>query len=399
MTPEDPIGEDMTMGIRLPNVPELHELPEMGEAEGCIQCMQGSKLVLFITGKCHWACDYCPLSDTRRESPYMYANERRCSNFDEVIEEARAMRATGAGITGGDPIMDFEHTLEGIRRLRGEFGPDFHMHMYTSIAFRPDWAIRLKDAGLDEIRFHLLDFKLQPYLKTIRAASDAGIFTGVEVPCPPDMESQMFQLLEDLRDTGIHFLNLNELEITLGNQENMEVRGFNLSDGITAGAAGSSELAVRLKDRVRLANSSLEDTEDGVIREPYGFHLKYCTSVFKDSGQLRRRFLRRGEATILPHETLTDDGTLLFGAIYCSSEDSSDYISEIIDECEIPRSFLHFDEFQNRIEIPLLLAEEIAGEVLSPVALVEVHPTHERMEMSLIWLNEYRPTDFLIEDD
>ena len=389
----------MAMEIRLPNVPDLPELPEVGEAEGCIQCMQGSKLVLFITGKCHWACDYCPLSDTRRESQFMYANERRCSNFDEVIEEAKAMRATGAGITGGDPIMDFEHTLDGIRRLRNEFGPDFHMHMYTSIAFRSEWANRLKDAGLDEIRFHLLDFKLQPYLEVIRASSDAGIFTGVEIPCPPDMEAEMFLILEELRDTGVHFLNLNELEITLGNQENMEVRGFNLSDGITAGAAGSSELAVRLKNRVRAAESSLPDPEDGEFRESYGFHLKYCTAVYKDAGQLRRRFLRRGEATISPHETLTDDGTLLFGAIYCSTEDVSDFISDIMSECDLPRSFVHHDEEQNRIEIPLLLAEEIAEEVTSPVALVEVHPTHERMEMTLVWLNEHRPLDFLTDVD
>ena len=309
------------------------------------------------------------------------------------------MRATGAGITGGDPIMDFEHTLDGIRRLRNEFGPDFHMHMYTSIAFRSEWANRLKDAGLDEIRFHLLDFKLQPYLEVIRASSDAGIFTGVEIPCPPDMEAEMFLILEELRDTGVHFLNLNELEITLGNQENMEVRGFNLSDGITAGAAGSSELAVRLKNRVRAAESSLPDPEDGEFRESYGFHLKYCTAVYKDAGQLRRRFLRRGEATISPHETLTDDGTLLFGAIYCSTEDASDFISDIMSECDLPRSFVHHDEEQNRIEIPLLLAEEIAEEVTSPVALVEVHPTHERMEMTLVWLNEHRPLDFLTDVD
>jgi len=384
----------MAMEIRLPNIPDLHELPEVGEAEGCIQCMQGSKLVLFITGKCHWACDYCPLSDTRRESPYMYANERQCTNFDEVIEEAKAMKATGAGITGGDPIMDFEHTLEGIQRLRNEFGTDFHMHMYTSIAFRPEWAVRLKEAGLDEIRFHLLDFNLDPYLQILRESSEVGLFTGVEIPCPPDMESEMFQLLEDLRDTGIHFLNLNELEITLGNQENMEVRGFNLSNGITAGAAGSAELATRLKNRVQAAESSFPDPEDGEVRSSYGYHLKYCTSVFKDAGQLRRRFLRRGEATLAPHETLTEDGTLLFGAIYCYPEDVSEHINEIMEVCDLPRTFLHHDENLNRIEIPLILAEEIAEDVHSPVAFVEVHPTHERMEMTLVWLNNHRPDDF-----
>ncbi|HIH84533.1 MAG TPA: radical SAM protein [Candidatus Thalassarchaeaceae archaeon] len=381
----------MVMGIRLPNVPELHEAPEAGEAEGCIQCMQGSKLVLFITGKCHWACDYCPLSENRKESDFMFANERRCTDYDEVIEEARAMRATGAGITGGDPMMDFNHTLEGIRRLRSEFGPTFHMHLYTSIAFRLDWAPLLAEAGLDEIRFHLLDFKLDPYRKIIRACADAGIHTGVEVPCPPDMESEMFALLENLRDTGISFLNLNELEITVGNHDQMDVRGFNLSDGITAGAAGSSELAERLRDRVRAADVSAPDPDDGGIRAAYGYHLKFCTAVYKDAGQLRRRFLRRGEATIAPHETLTDDGTLLFGAIYSSSEDAQGDIEEIRDVCDLPATFLHYDEAESRIEIPLVIAEEFAEEIDAPVALVEVHPTHERLEMTLIWLNEHRP--------
>ena len=96
--------------------------PEQGEAEGCIQCQMGSKLVLFVTGKCHWGCDYCPLSDNRRETPDMFANERRCSNFDEVIEEGKAMRATGTGITGGDPMLDFDKTVLAIRELKKHLG-------------------------------------------------------------------------------------------------------------------------------------------------------------------------------------------------------------------------------------------------------------------------------------
>ena len=39
----------------------------------------------------------------------MFANEKDgAQNFDEVIEEGKAMRATGTGITGGDPMLDFE---------------------------------------------------------------------------------------------------------------------------------------------------------------------------------------------------------------------------------------------------------------------------------------------------
>ena len=44
---------------------------ESGEAEGCVQCQKGRRL----SRKCHWGCDYCPLSDNRRESPDMFANE------------------------------------------------------------------------------------------------------------------------------------------------------------------------------------------------------------------------------------------------------------------------------------------------------------------------------------
>jgi len=373
--------------LDLPQVPNLAEAPYDGDTEGCIQCQMGSKLVLFVTGNCHWQCDYCPLSESRRDIDWMFANERRCETFDEVIEEARAMRATGAGITGGDPLMARERTLEGIARLKAEFGPGFHLHMYTSIPFRPEWASEFAEAGLDEIRFHLLDLEAERYRETIAACSEAGILTGVEIPCEPDREGDLLELLETLRDLEVSFLNLNELEITVGNHHNMELRGFNLSTEITAGAAGSAELAIAMRDRVMAAERGDPDPKDGEMREAYDYHLKFCTAVYKDAGQMRRRFLRRGEATIAPHEVLTDDGTLLFGAIGASEDTKGEWMSELVSVTGLPQRFLLWDEVNERIEMPLVVAESIAEDVDAPVSMVEVLPTHERLEVTVVWLN------------
>ena len=379
----------MTFSVRLPNVPDLPEPAIADDTEGCIQCQLGSKLVLFITGHCHWMCDYCPLSENRREIDWMFANERRVEigDWDAVIEEARAMNATGAGITGGDPVMARERVLEACKILKNEFGEDFHLHMYTSIPFKAQWAQDFAEAGLDEIRFHFLDLESEKYTETMAACVESGMLTGVEIPCEPDKENELMELLETMRDMPVQFLNLNELEITVGNHDNMEVRGFNLSDEITAGAAGSGELATRMRDRVMAASIGAADPEDGTVREPYPYHLKYCTATYKDSGQLRRRFIRRGEHTISPHEILTEDGTLLFGAIDCAQEESDDWIDEIHSETGLPKRFMLYDSDNERIELPLSMAEELVGEIEAPISLVEVHPTHERLEMTVVYLN------------
>ncbi len=379
----------MTFSVRLPNVPDLPEPAIAEDTEGCIQCQMGSKLVLFITGHCHWMCDYCPLSENRREIDWMFANERRVDvgDWQAVIEEARAMNATGAGITGGDPVMARDRVLEACKILKNEFGNDFHLHMYTSIPFKAEWAKDFAEAGLDEIRFHFLDLESEKYTETMAACVESGMLTGVEIPCEPDKENELMELLEAMRDMPVQFLNLNELEITVGNHDNMEVRGFNLSDEITAGAAGSGELATRMRDRVMAASIGAADPEDGTVREPYPYHLKFCTATYKDSGQLRRRFIRRGEHTISPHEILTEDGTLLFGAIDCGQGDSESWIDEIHSETGLPKRFMLYDSENERIELPLSIAEELVDEIDAPICLVEVHPTHERLEMTVVYLN------------
>ena len=361
------------MGLKLAMASEVLP-PEEGEAEGCIQCQKGSKMVLFVTGRCHWGCDYCPLSDNRRETPDMFANERRCSNWEEVVEEAKAMRATGTGITGGDPMLDFEKTIDAIKILKKEMGADHHIHCYTSIPVGAEKAKELAVAGLDEIRFHLLDLTIDRYLETIESGVEHGMEVGVELPVEPDKEPQLFALLEQLENSPVSFLNLNEIEITIGNQENMDVRGFNLAGGITAAAEGSADLALRMKE------SCVDKRLD----------VKFCTSTYKDAGQLRNRFRRRGLATLRPYEMLSDDDTIVFGAILTTAEHGNDDFEELQNELNLTEGWIRYDNSAERIEIPLSLAENLAEHLDVAVVMVEIHPTHDRLEVGMVHLNAHR---------
>ena len=144
--------------------------------------------------------------------------------------------------------------------------------MYTSIPFDSVNAVRFADAGLDEIRFHLLDGRLERYLEVIDECHRVGINVGIELPCEPDKSDSLFKLLDEINGSNVQFLNLNELEITVGNQENMDVRGFNLSGAMTAAAEGSAALvAIRSgEDAIAVLGVGSHDTqryrtEDGTL--------------------------------------------------------------------------------------------------------------------------------------
>ena len=271
-------------------------------------------------------------------------------------------------------MLDFDKTVEAIEQLKLAFGTKHHIHCYTSIPIGTEKAARLGRAGLDELRFHLLDLTLDKYLESITAASDAGIYVGIELPAEPDKEEKLFALLESMDKSPVQFLNLNELEITVGNQDNKDVRGFNLAGGITAAAAGSAELAIRLKKAA----------------ENMDFHVKFCTSFYKDAGQLRNRFRRRAKATLRPYEVLSEDDTIIFGAIPCDLENAADDVVELTLELGLQEGWIRYDGSQQRIELPLSAAEEIAPHLEVPVMMVEIHPTHDRLEVGLVHLNENR---------
>ena len=78
----------------------------------------------------------------------------------------------------------------------------------------------------------------------------------------------------------------------------------------------------------------------------------------------------------------------MFGAVYASSENQANWVEEITEITGLPRRFMLWDSDEGRIELPLVIAESIADEVDAPVAMVEVTPTFDRMEVTVVWLND-----------
>ncbi len=262
--------------------------------EGCRLCYKGAKMVLFITGICGRNCFYCPVSYERREKDAVFANERRVEKEDDVIEEAISMGATGASITGGEPLLKLERVLHYIRLLKKKFGKPFHIHLYTALAPGKDVLVSLRDAGLDEIRFHpppdmWENIQMTPYRDSIINAHGLGISTGIEIP---SIKSDLYGILSLLEEVD-GFLNMNELEFSETNAAELEKRGYVPENDISMAVLDSRDFAGSVK----------------------GKKIHFCSSVFKDAVQLRERFKRIAKRSARDFDEITDDGTLVYGVI------------------------------------------------------------------------------------
>jgi hypothetical protein len=333
-------------------------------ARGCEICMQGAKLVLFVSGICRRSCYYCPLSDKRRGVDQSWANERPVSSIEEVLIEAERMRALGAGITGGDPDLCLDRTLGFMRALKQSFR-DFHIHMYTSNPLSVATLRELKKAGLDELRYHVLEDRAW---SSLRAAKELGLAAGVEVPAIPGEGKQLLRIVEKAREAGADFVNINELEFSDTNAAELWRRGFREKSDSYA-VLGSYETAL------------------AVLKRSPEMNLHLCTSRYKDAVQLRRRLLRLALNTARSYEEVTEEGLLLKGAVVPKDNTNLQSLRQrIIKRYSVPPELIRVDKAKNRLEttreIAVFLAEELKKEV--KCYLVEEYPTYDRLETEVI---------------
>ena len=356
---------------------------------GCVQCREGAKLVLFVTGLCDKECFYCPVSRDKMYRDVMFANERPIhqGDWDALLDECRLIGAKGAGITGGDPMVVPDRVCEVLRVLKAEFGPSFHTHLYTSCAFDIDEIDRLKEAGLDEIRFHpeLREYKDMPgswHHAAIERALAVGLTTLVEIPAVPGREEEILALATYLADVGAHGLNMNELEFSDPNIASLKRFGYEPRDDESQRVAGSRETGLAV----------LEGWQAAGRRRDMAVH--FCSSPYKDAIQLMQRLRRRAERTARPFEEQSEEGTLLFGVVRSTTGESPGILAERLRaEFEVPADWVVVvgDRVETAPAVAEVLAEEGGLVALGAEAWIsEVYPTADRLEVERVPLSAAR---------
>jgi pyruvate formate-lyase activating enzyme-like uncharacterized protein len=348
----------------------LQERPFGGFARGalpvgCRQCTDGSKMVLFVTGICSFHCFYCPVSDEKMYKDVVFADEKRVTRDEDVLEEAHAIQATGAGITGGDPLDAVERTGHYIRLLKAEFGRGFHTHLYT-MSTDAEKIRMLAAAGLDEIRFHVPPGLWSrahgsAFVAASRLARSLGLIVGIEVPLIPEREADLVRLIEWAGDEGLAFVNLNELEFSEANFPRMKVHGYEMKHELSYGVKGADPVALRILGR------------------KWRTTVHYCTSGYKDGWQLRSRIKRRAETVARPWDVITEDGTLLKGIVEGSDLEPLRKVLEAT--YHVPPDLMGVDGPRKRLEIAPWILEEIAPKLRRPAFLVEEYPTADGLEV------------------
>lgn len=353
-------------------------------AKGCQQCIEGSKLVVLVTTDCTSNCFYCPLSAERKASPYSFANERPIKHIEDLILEASLMDATGASMTGGDPLEQhsFSQTLEYCKVLREDNPNNFHIHLYTRGKELSREILLKLTPYIDEIRFHVINLKKDFF--QVKLATQFEIDVGVEVPVIPtygidyyhDLINRFVSILP--KTDQFYFVNLNELEVSETNYRNLLAHGLQCNHQNPSAIEGSAELG---KEIVKWALNSVS------------VPVHFCSLATKDSIQLPNRLYRIATTVKLPSDVVIPDGPdkglLLRGIIKTPSTDLNYIRRMLLSRFQIPENLIHVEK--DRLLTNAAILDELKDDIKSlfPEAILgiaEEYPTYDRLQTTWIQL-------------
>jgi pyruvate formate-lyase activating enzyme-like uncharacterized protein len=247
---------------------------------GCEICVAGTWSCLFINERCNKCCFYCPAPQERTGVPM--TNSVPFPKAAEYAEYLAAFGFRGASISGGEPLLTAERTLSYIRTVKRRFGGGMHIWLYNNgTLLSADLVARLRDAGLDEIRFNIYATRYR--LDRVRLAAGAIECVTVEIPAIPEDLEMLKGKLAEIEDAGVRFLNLHQLRLTPYNFPKLVERPYTFLHGDQVTVLESELAALGL----------IEYALDAGIELP----INYCSSVYKNRFQ-RAAARRRSAAAV-----------------------------------------------------------------------------------------------------
>lgn len=271
---------------------------------GCRICGQGTWSCLFINGKCNCRCFYCPSRQDEIDVPITNTVPfLRESDYVDYIEK---FRFSGVSISGGEPLLTFDRTRGYISAVKRKFGAGVYVWMYTNGALAtPERLCRLRDAGLDEIRF---DIGATGYsLDNARSAVGIIPHVTVEIPAIPEDFEQMKLRIVEMKAAGIDYLNLHQLRLTPHNFSHLTARGYTFLHG---------EKVTVLESEITALNLLRHSVENSV-----GLPVNYCSFVYKNRFQKAAARKRSAELICKRHEDVTENGYIR--SLFLSGDTSS----------------------------------------------------------------------------
>jgi len=267
------------------------KLTTHGISPGCRFCGQGEWSCLFINGICNARCFYCPSVQDQKGHPMTSTLEFRTPEAYVAYVEKFDIQAVS--FSGGEPLMTFDRVVQYLKALRAKISRPLYIWMYTNgLLVTEDKLKRLAKNGLDEIRF---DISADHYrLTALKKAVGVIPRVTVEIPAIPEDLEHTKQVIQQLHDEGVDFLNLHQIRCTRFNLPKLIQRGYTFLHGPKVTILETELTALEL----------IRYTLDQQIALP----VNYCSFTFRHQFQRAGALNRNARLIKAPHQGVTATG-------------------------------------------------------------------------------------------
>lgn len=210
---------------------------------GCRRCGDGDWSCLFVNGRCNGRCFYCPTAQDDNGPPV--TNGLAFTSPEDYAAYVATLGFSGVSISGGEPLLTADLTLAYLSAVRKRCGADIHLWLYTNgTLLTADLCRRLRDAGLNEIRFDL--GAVRYHLKKLRLAVGSIPTVTVEIPAVPEDEELLKRKMVEMAEAGVNHLNLHQMRLTPYNFGPLTERGYTFLHGEKVTVLESELCALRM---------------------------------------------------------------------------------------------------------------------------------------------------------